>query len=1271
MAADPPRDSVDMRRLRALLAAGALAPDDEVAFELKASRYTAKLGADGSLVHRKPHAPATSPTLFEVYESPTEWAHAMTKRHNTKRGARSRSRGKISVNGWEDCRVGGRTLAEIRAEVIRDGKVGKAVREAAAEEEKSAAGSAPAGAAVEADDAGGAGPGGDSGAAGAAAAAEEGAEAVKSAGKGAGILADDAKDDGGKKSGEDAGVKSKEVVEQFETATTERAPTEQDTVDGELEEKKNQSSDRNKDAQSGEKKGGSEDKYGSSGASGQPPVDGDEAAVMTTEEPDRNGSASEASVERSLDDTKGKQNKRDGNDGGGRKEKGKGGEIGAKRDAAEPQDPPIEQREKNGNSKDDFDGTAEERSQPSSIIGEERAPEKDAGVEAAEVTAGVSSPGASSVLMDTGDLSDAPSNSNKRPRSSSPEHGSAKRPRGADASDTGTAPTSGANPPRARARSNRRRRAPSPPLAEYMGLVGDDPAAAEAAAVAAAAEKEEASSRARRTTRLAAGKIKQVDYKPPSALPPQFSAGNEEFDDGGDPANVAPTPRTSARQRNAPARLSRRGTERRRRVGGPGTSGGVDSAEEGGASSHAPSAHGDEVDVEKSADEGDGETSPPDEVATEAGKRKEGGTDASGESGELPGVINDTVGNETVGNDTVGNDTVGNDADRAVKPGPDAENSAVAGGTENGGSSAAEKEDDADDEREDSVNIGKSNPLDAIIAKHVGANGGESRTGADVDDDEGDEDPAVEEGQIKGDDEAVVEASAGVAEEMDEGDGGNSPASRLEDDEAAPDAMDEGGGDDETEELPSGRGGSKGSSLDMSLPSARGVSTRVGTKRRSKTPETPVEESDDGDDLSPELEAADREDDSEPRDEDGWSASDLEAMGSAVKSSASLDPAAVHASASRTHPDFDRSQEDVASYLSSAAAVIREYCPRTPSAASSEAGIRINDMLSYLAAELTRLWSGEVRPAGEVAKQIRREARHRMALDKARRKNKRELEELRTKLETAMEARRRASLEAAYHQLRVGECKRAILRERGKRRRIEAETDLHRQREQDAKDRADKVKQLYVQLRNDQVTGGSEGKATGSGADPGTANGVDAMKVSPKENGTSAEGDGGADTDAAGVDSGTSADMEADKDDDEREVIRLRSLIATYEAEAEAGQRACEVERARANLLADSKAKLEHDMYVQRSGLLDKARANHVVADMRSRALADAERAQKQQEVATAAASAKVGGSSRQKTGGGGSSGSGGRAAARAPAAADKSAAGSRRKGAPIRSLYH
>jgi hypothetical protein len=388
--------------------------------------------------------------------------------------------------------------------------------------------------------------------------------------------------------------------------------------------------------------------------------------------------------------------------------------------------------------------------------------------------------------------------------------------------------------------------------------------------------------------------------------------------------------------------------------------------------------------------------------------------------------------------------------------------------------------------------------------------------------------------------------------------------------------------EDEDGEVADGdRGRRKGSSGDSPGTSTRGVSTRVETKRRSKTPDVVApeaeEEEDDEQDLSAEMDAIDRENDGEPRDEDGWSVAELTALGNAVKSSASLDASVVYAAASKAS-GLSRPQDDVSRYLHSVSAVIREYCPRTPSAASSDAGIRINDMLSFIAAEVWRLVSDVVRPAGEMAKQIRREARLRAALDKAKRKQKRELEEVRAKLEAEMELRRRAQLEAAYHQLRVGECRRALSREQAKRWRTEAETDLFKRRDQDAKERTERVRLLFGQLRGEQVPGAA--------AEPAADDDADAMDVVPAENGVLPGVDADADTDAAAVDSGTSADLEGCGPGAEREAVRLRTLIATYEAEAEAGQRACEVERARANLLAESKAKVEMDMYVQRAGLL-------------------------------------------------------------------------------------
>lgn len=100
-----------------------------------------------------------------------------------------------------------------------------------------------------------------------------------------------------------------------------------------------------------------------------------------------------------------------------------------------------------------------------------------------------------------------------------------------------------------------------------VDMVELDPEAREAAAIAAQAEKEEASSRARRTTRLAAGKIKQVDYKA-SANPQSvrsLSPGQDNEDaDGQYHVNDTVEPAKSSRRRTTQNHSGHHGRPSRR-----------------------------------------------------------------------------------------------------------------------------------------------------------------------------------------------------------------------------------------------------------------------------------------------------------------------------------------------------------------------------------------------------------------------------------------------------------------------------------------------------------------------------------------------------------------------------------------------------------------------------------------------------------------------------------------------------------------------------------
>jgi hypothetical protein len=471
---------------------------------------------------------------------------------------------------------------------------------------------------------------------------------------------------------------------------------------------------------------------------------------------------------------------------------------------------------------------------------------------------------------------------------------------------------------------------------------------------------------------------------------------------------------------------------------------------------------------------------------------------------------------------------------------------------------------------------------------------------------------------VDADADADLIADADADDEGGEAEDDDEEEEEDEDEEDEEDVEDEGGeagvegdadGGGGTGSHAAAKTGAMGSSAD-SLATSKGGSAKPGGKRTSASPGDG-----DDDDLSAEVDGGDVEDDDEPRDEDGWSTAELGAVANAVKSAASLDPVVVFAAASKASQGgapLSRSQDDVAQYLERVTGLIREMCPRTPSAASSDAGIRVNDMLSFLAAEVWRLVSGVERPAGEVTKLIRKEARHRAFLDKSRRKLKRDLEETRVKLEGEMEVRRRINLEAAYHQLRVGDCRPALVREAAKRRRTEAEVELYKRRDADARQRTENVKLLGGQLRGERVLdstatadddalmdapaalaavdGGGAEDSMEVDADVATAvveNG-DVKEAAAGESGTSAE----MDTDCPEVGRGADAGAAAVAAENAQEIRRLRALIATFESEAEGGQRACEAARTRVMALQEGKAKLEHEVYVQRTSWLPGPGAN-------------------------------------------------------------------------------
>lgn len=762
-------------------------------------------------------------------------------------------------------------------------------------------------------------------------------------------------------------------------------------------------------------------------------------------------------------------------------------------------------------------------------------------------------------------------------------------------------------------------------VAEEQHGIEDDPAAVEAVAVAAAAEKEEAVSRARRTTRLAAGKIKLVDYKAADIVKREGSGGK----DGEDRVHDSLVRRSSSRVRSGKFLLSSSGRD--------------DSVKDVDHNGSGSSSRGAGRVLEKFKDmkkfeQGEqgsgGKGGQRDGVALVKANLVHDGKDAlksaprevKAETGEAApeGSVDQKVGRVATGGEG------GNEED-LVDDGSLASREKVSG-SRNG--SDADSKDDVEEESPRARESSGHSSASPGRGKEVSgdADGGETEEGnGEEEENEEEEEKDEEEGSER------ISPEPEMDNEMEE------------ESDKSPGQPDDGTGDMSNRRTRPRRSATRGSSDESAVGSAAGsVAVTRGLKRKSSSVSPPsdnirmIDAEDDDEDLTAELNDLIGDGDDEPRDEDGWSVPELHIVGGAVKSSASINPVSVMAAASKisaaTGTTFERTQDELEVYLQAAGSVIRELCPRSSSTASTEGGVRINDMLAFIARELWRLQSDVPRPAGEMAGKIRKEARWRSAIEKNRRKAKRELEEARAKLEGEMESRRRIELEMSYHQLRYGELHRAADRERCKRRRVEAEIELYKRRDVDCKERIEQVKSLTSQLRGDQMSAGVAEEhaavdvaavgvtATNSSSTGAAAKAVAAavakdmaMKVDTNVASNIAEKSGTAIAGASATDgNGKSTERETHEGkggngnhglvndgaasriispedsaaENAQEVFRLRSLIMSYEAEAASNQRASEIEHLRVTALGDVKSRLENELYIQRSGVYNQQSAN-------------------------------------------------------------------------------
>lgn len=113
-----PRVSEPMRRIQALLQADKLSTSDVVDFSYRSLTFTANILPDGSLKPRPSSSlPRNSPLADKIYSSPSDFATDMAI---STQDASQKSRTNIEINGWNECHVSGRSLNILHVEMLRE-----------------------------------------------------------------------------------------------------------------------------------------------------------------------------------------------------------------------------------------------------------------------------------------------------------------------------------------------------------------------------------------------------------------------------------------------------------------------------------------------------------------------------------------------------------------------------------------------------------------------------------------------------------------------------------------------------------------------------------------------------------------------------------------------------------------------------------------------------------------------------------------------------------------------------------------------------------------------------------------------------------------------------------------------------------------------------------------------------------------------------------------------------------------------------------------------
>lgn len=312
----------------------------------------------------------------------------------------------------------------------------------------------------------------------------------------------------------------------------------------------------------------------------------------------------------------------------------------------------------------------------------------------------------------------------------------------------------------------------------------------------------------------------------------------------------------------------------------------------------------------------------------------------------------------------------------------------------------------------------------------------------------------------------------------------------------------------------------------------------------------------------------------------GFTLADLTCIGFAVKSADSTDGSDVVSELEKQEEwgRDDGKDNKVYAYLKYLITGIEDFCKSLDIEREDE--VSVEEALSFIATDCNRLRNGGLdtgmpRNVKGILKKVSAEMQHKNALERQRRKESRELEEMRHTLEKEMEMTRKSEMELSMAEVSVCEVRRALATEKARSWHVKKEIEKYKRMEADAKSRVEKAKLLFNQLRHEKH--GPE-----SGAGEGADDGKKGCLEKDERQGEKKEGEEGRALD----ESLTSNDDDATNKTPtvwtkrQLEMDRLRSLIAAREAEAEAFQREAEQERMKFLTALEIKNRLETELYM-------------------------------------------------------------------------------------------